>query len=108
MYSRYDPTVHGPFVPIDDQHTERIRFPEPTPPPEPQSTTAFAPSSQESQGAGLLDGIRGLLGGLKLGGGKPMDIGDLLLLAIIALLVLESGDQTDLVIVLAVALIIGF
>lgn len=107
MYSRYDPTAHDPFVPIDDAHTERIRFPEP-PSTEPQSTPAFSPAEPESQGAGLLDGIRGLLGGLKLGGGKPMDIGDLLLLAIIALLVLESGDQTDLVIVLAVALIIGF
>lgn len=107
MYSRYDPTAHTPFMPIDDEHTERLRFPDP-PPPEPQSAPAFSPTSQEPQGAGLLDGIRGLLDGLKLGGGKTMDIGDLLLLAIIALLVLESGDQTDLIIVLAVALIIGF
>lgn len=105
MYSRYDPTAHSTFIPIDDAHTEQAAIPEP-PPPEPQPAVASA--SSESQSAGLLDGIRGLFGGLKLGGGKPLDIGDLLLLAIIALLVLESGDQTDLIIVLAVALIIGF
>lgn len=105
MYSRYDPTAHSPFVPIDDAHTERAPIPD-LPPPEQQPAFSTAPPEQQS--AGLLDGIRGLLGGLKLGGGKSMDIGDLLLLAIIALLVLESGDQTDLIIVLAVALIIGF
>lgn len=105
MYSRYDPTAHSPFIPIDDAHTERAPIPD-LPPPEPQPV--FSSAASEPQSAGLLDGIRGLLGGLKLGGGKSMDIGDLLLLAIIALLVLESGDQTDLIIVLAVALIIGF
>lgn len=106
MYSRYDPTAHSPFIPIDDAHTERAPIPDL--PPVVETQPASAPASPEPQSAGLLDGIRGLLGGLKLGGGKSMDIGDLLLLAIIALLVLESGDQTDLIIVLAVALIIGF
>lgn len=107
MYSRYDPTAHSPFIQIDDAHTEQAPIPD-LPPPVVETQPASAPASPEPQSAGLLDGIRGLLGGLKLGGGKSMDIGDLLLLAIIALLVLESGDQTDLIIVLAVALIIGF
>ncbi len=115
MYSRYDPTAHGPFRPIDeaeDRAPRTIDFPAVEPPPQqpdaPQLPDHTEASAKPQKQGGILDSLRGLLGGLRRENSKPLDIGDLLLLAIIAMLVLEDGGETDLIIVLAIALIVGF
>lgn len=67
------------------------------------SATAAAPRG------GLLDSLRGLFGGSSSRGLLgDLDLGDIILLLIVALLFLEGGSESDLIILLAVALFIGF
>lgn len=124
MYSRYDPTLHDTFLPVSDEHTEaarKIEFPpqdlsanpEPIHEPVPASATvsaSTATATADTGSGGLLSGLKGLFGGLQGGQGFKLDfdLGDMILLLIIALLFLEGGETSDIIILIGVVLLLGF
>lgn len=127
MYSRYNPTEHDTFLPVTGGRSETagappdgaartFEFPHPGEAAqaadfsaEREQSVSTADGSAQERG-GLLDGLRGLFGGLRGGQGLRLnlDLGDIILLLIIALLFLEGGSESDLIILLAVALFVGF
>ena len=122
MYSRYDPTVHDTFLPVGREETKTIELAPVVPPDEgepaavtqngstaalPQGTAQSVSAASATKG-GALDGLKGLFGGASRGLLGSLDLGDVILLLIVALLFLEGGSEGDLIILLAVALFIGF
>ncbi|MDR1117487.1 MAG: hypothetical protein LBL09_04495 [Oscillospiraceae bacterium] len=78
-----------------DPHNIRLSNPEPRPVPA---------DSPHERGAGLLGGIRGVLGRFGL---KDIDLGDIILILVILLLFLEEGEN-DFLLIAALFVVVGF
>ena len=94
MYNRYIP-AGGSYTRVVEEDAPPFS---PSPPP-----TAADTRAPEAQKTSKQPGLAGLLRGLKL---EKLDSGDILLLLILLLLFLE-GDDTELMITLALLLLLG-